>query len=315
MCTSTGSKPARSNTAAISRWLFTPCSRNTATRGRTPRLTKGAATSSSGENVSDALIPGSSARDALELFVCARRIVAHPLHAIARLRPTTLQSRSIGVEQQCCAAPRTTIRRRCCGAPRSMHVLGEPDRGEPLPHLRNVGFGDLQYRPQFLGEQRRDRIGFARRAEHSNIDVEPAAPGERHLERARPRGRRPIDRDRQRLRRRAATLARYGRNRASRPASSTSGHVSPSCRCVCASALPPRRFAPPPRSTSNSRVRPRSRRSTGVAVLRTSGTGANAETISVIGAVTACSPRASRHCGMHRQAVLADRNRDPQRGT
>ena len=54
--------------------------------------------------------------------------------------------------------------------------------------------------------------------------------------------------------------------------------------------------APPPRSISSSRVRPRSSRSTGVAALRTSGTDANAETINVIGAVTECSPCSSRHC-------------------
>ncbi len=57
----TVSKPARSNTAAISRWLLTPCSRNTATRGRAPRFTYGATTSSAGANVSFARMPGSSA--------------------------------------------------------------------------------------------------------------------------------------------------------------------------------------------------------------------------------------------------------------
>ena len=37
MCTSTASKPARSNAAAISTWPLTPCSRRIATRGRAPR--------------------------------------------------------------------------------------------------------------------------------------------------------------------------------------------------------------------------------------------------------------------------------------
>ena len=38
MCTSTASKPARSNAAAISTWPLTPCSRRIATRGRAPVL-------------------------------------------------------------------------------------------------------------------------------------------------------------------------------------------------------------------------------------------------------------------------------------
>ena len=41
MCTSCGSKPARSSTAAISTWLLTPCSRSTATAGRAPEAIYG----------------------------------------------------------------------------------------------------------------------------------------------------------------------------------------------------------------------------------------------------------------------------------
>ena len=41
MCTSCASKPARSNTAAVSTWLLTPCSRRIATAGRAPRAMYG----------------------------------------------------------------------------------------------------------------------------------------------------------------------------------------------------------------------------------------------------------------------------------
>ena len=48
MCTSTGWKPARRNAAAISTWLFTPCSRRIATGGFAPVLMNGAAGFSAG---------------------------------------------------------------------------------------------------------------------------------------------------------------------------------------------------------------------------------------------------------------------------
>jgi len=50
MGTSTVSKPARSNAAAISIWPLTPCSRSTASRGRAPVAIDAAATSSLGSN-------------------------------------------------------------------------------------------------------------------------------------------------------------------------------------------------------------------------------------------------------------------------
>ena len=64
------------------------------------------------------------------------------------------------------------------------------------------------------------------------------------------------------------------------------GRLAPSSPNTCARAEPPRRFAPAPRSTSSSTVAPRSVRSCGVQVLRTSRTGANAEMINDTGATT-----------------------------
>ena len=82
MCTSSAAKPARSNAAAISIWLLTPCSRRIATRGRAPRAMYGAATSSRGSKRSATESPGSSRRALRRvLLVGALRIVAQALHA------------------------------------------------------------------------------------------------------------------------------------------------------------------------------------------------------------------------------------------
>ncbi len=78
---------------------------------------------------------------------------------------------------------------------------------------------------------------------------------------------------------------------------------------------PPSRFAPAPRSTSNNTVAPRSVRSCGVQVLRTSPTGANAEMISDTGATTDLRCDALAPHRLHRQRILADRNRDAERRT
>ena len=80
MCTSTASKPARSNAAAISTWPLTPCSRRIATRGRAPVAMNGAATSSSGSNVSRGASPGSARSSMPRVFlVGAVGVVAQPL--------------------------------------------------------------------------------------------------------------------------------------------------------------------------------------------------------------------------------------------
>ena len=60
MCTSTAAKPARMKAAAISTWLFTPCSRRIATRGLAPVAMDGAAgCRRAGSNVSSGARPGS----------------------------------------------------------------------------------------------------------------------------------------------------------------------------------------------------------------------------------------------------------------
>ncbi|MNN23709.1 hypothetical protein D3C81_1371140 [compost metagenome] len=60
MCTSMAAKPARSKAAAISTWPLTPCSRSTATCGRTPFLMYGAAMSWLTSKPSLTLRPGLS---------------------------------------------------------------------------------------------------------------------------------------------------------------------------------------------------------------------------------------------------------------
>ena len=101
----------------------------------------------------------------------------------------------------------------------------------------------------------------------------------------------------------------------SRCGSARSGGVAPSSPNTCASAEPPRRFAPAPRSTSNSTVAPRSVRSCGVQVLRTSRDRRERGNDQRHGrdhrlARGALAP----HC-LHRQRILADRNRDAERRT
>src|SRR5215470_14400322 len=62
MCTSCGAKPHASNTAAVSTWLLTPCSRRMATAGRTPRAMNGALMSSSGSKLRPTVRRGCAAQ-------------------------------------------------------------------------------------------------------------------------------------------------------------------------------------------------------------------------------------------------------------
>ena len=77
--------------------------------------------------------------------------------------------------------------------------------------------------------------------------------------------------------------------------SSRSGATLPTARWTWARADPPSRLRPPPRSMSSSVVSPRSVRSSGVKVPRTSRTGAKAVTIKERGAVTLRSSPFSSH--------------------
>ena len=85
MCTSTASKPARSNAAAISTWPLTPCSRRMATRGLAPVPTKAPLFRGIvGKSVGKAGIGG--VEDAVVLLLRALRVVAQRLHAPASSR-------------------------------------------------------------------------------------------------------------------------------------------------------------------------------------------------------------------------------------
>ena len=96
MCTSTASKPARWNAAAISTWPLTPCSRRIATRGRDAARDEAARRCRRRDRRSGAPSrPGSSARDAASvLLVGAGRVVAQRLHRVRRLRPEAAQTRA-----------------------------------------------------------------------------------------------------------------------------------------------------------------------------------------------------------------------------
>ena len=113
MCTSTASKPARSNATAISTWPLTPCSRRIATRGRAPVAMYGAATSSAGSNV-ELRAAGRARRSGARHRAPRRRIgvVAQALHRV-RDRPP-------GIEQ-------------LLPAPFGQRLAAERARGSPAP--------------------------------------------------------------------------------------------------------------------------------------------------------------------------------------
>ena len=142
MWTSTASKPARVNAAAISIWPLTPCSRRIATRGRAPRAMYGAAMSAAAiERAAAAVSPASPRSMRVRvLLVGARRVVAAARDLVRDVRPARAQLAARRVDQvlaargrRGCASPcdraadrvepcnageRTSSRRRRCSAVR-----------------------------------------------------------------------------------------------------------------------------------------------------------------------------------------------------
>ena len=97
-----------------------------------------------------------------------------------------------------------------------------------------------------------------------------------------------------------------------RSGSSTSGASFPVCPKTCARIEPPSRLRPPARSTKTRSVAPRSVRSCGVQVARTSSQGAKAETTSESGATTAFLTPVLLPRRAHRHRVLADGDADAE---
>ena len=136
MWTSTARKPARVNAAAISTWPLTPCSRSTATAGRAPRATNGAAMSSAGSKVNAGARPGSaasairsnswSASAGLSRNACIACVVADH----ARWRSTRDSSRST------VAPRRTRIRPSSVGRADADRVAHRPPRSAPPRAVR-----------------------------------------------------------------------------------------------------------------------------------------------------------------------------------
>ena len=178
MCTSTASKPARSNAAAISICPLTPCSRRIATRGRAPpRARSGAATSSSTSNVVTTDSPGSSlstraacsssAQVRSSRIDCMACVVSDqmPRRMLRRSSNTVRPSR------------RRMTRSPRCDVPERAHRVAQAVAAEHLAHARDVGRAHGEHRAQLLGEQARDRIV----AEAADLDVQADAARERHL--------------------------------------------------------------------------------------------------------------------------------------
>ena len=157
-----------------------------------------------------------------------------------------------------------------------------------------------------------NRCSSAPRRRHPMIDIDAAAAGEHHFAQRREQAAIGTIVIGEHLAVGIQLLDRGEKCAQQLPASSTSGAALPIWPYTCASAEPPRRIAPPPRSIRIKSVSPQSVRNCGVSVLRASATGANADTISDSGAVTSffCPPSLPR--GLHRHRILADRNADAE---
>ena len=220
MCTSHASKPARSNAAAISTWPLTPCSRSTATRGRAPVATNGAATSAPDRTRRSAPGPRSPrVADPRVLLVGGQR--AGRACAASRASAPTIRDggRRAATSRTSDVAARVT-RTRSCVARLADDVRGEPG-GPGLGERRvdRVAPRDLDDRADLLGEQHGERIGrrsrrAARRGRRARRT--PSRRASRTRRRRRRRGRR--ERSRSRSDRTAATSQRERTARGRRPA-------------------------------------------------------------------------------------------------
>jgi len=114
-------EPARSSTAAISSWPLTPCSRNTATRGRAPAPISGAAISAAGRSSTAVTARIALIEQRRQLLVRALRIITQPAHTVgvsdqARRRSPQASSSSVAplriCNRSCAAARRSPVHSR-----------------------------------------------------------------------------------------------------------------------------------------------------------------------------------------------------------
>ena len=243
------------------------------------------------------------------LLVGAGRIVAQRLHRVRRLRPEAAQEAAALLEQQ---LARPAQRHAVVGARRARGArtaAPSPWRAERGDDPIDVGRSDGDHGAQLLGKERRDGIG----AERGEIDVQPDAAGEGHLEQRHQEaavaavvvGGQQAGRvqllDRREEPDQAGRIVEVGRRRAERAVDLRQRRAA---EPILPDAEIDRAAAPsdPPR-----------RAISGVSTRRTSVTGANAVTISDSGAVTAARFVVRLPARAHRERVLADRDGDPER--
>ncbi len=216
----------------------------------------GAAMSTAGSNVSagdEARIAG--VEDPRVLLVDDVRIVAHPLQLVRRRRPGAMQVDARFVEERCPvgADPDAPVGRR-----RADHARGETGGREARQHrgaIRGTDLDDGARAPRRTAPRADRRRPRRARCRGRSATRTPFRQASRTARRRRCR-------DRRAARPSAASACTAAKNAASRAGSSTSGASSPSWPYTCASADPPRRRLPRPRSIQTSTVSPPSRDST-----------------------------------------------------
>ena len=312
MCTSTASKPARSNAAAISTWPLTPCSRRIAIAGRAPVAMNGAATSSAGSKVSARREARDRRRRAIRVvfLVGAVRVVAQPLQRVRGRRPRAVQVDARLVEQH--------ARRRAAMRTRSSGVGRADRRARARPAAASRARTRSRVARRAPAPPRPAPRRTARRAASPATSVElerrgrsaPRTP----FRRASRTGRRRRGRDTRAAGRRGAAPAPPRRTR----------RAAPDRRGPGARRRAGRRPAPAPsrrgdaarrrgRSTA-ARSSPRSARSSGVSVAPRIGAPARTPRRSATPARSPpCRAAAVAPRRAHRHRVLADRDADAER--
>ena len=198
MCTSTDSKPARSNAAAISTWPFTPCSRRMATRGRASVETENGFGIEGQSNRK----PGIVRLDDAVVFLARARPGCRAASACGSVVSLQMRCRwsRLAVNTRPVVARDADLVARVELAD-DVRVLAEAGRAQRRHHPVAVGGADLQHRAELLGEQRVQRevlqppgellVGVAlegvdvvrRGIEGERVEAEghAAVAGERHL--------------------------------------------------------------------------------------------------------------------------------------
>ena len=266
MVTSHGSKPARWKAAAISRSPLEPSSRRIATADLAAALEDRRRASPAGSK--DRAKAG--ARRCLSPACSSATCAGSP--AAGRARTTSPPRGRAGRAGRPRARARRRARIRTAGSARVRPIAthGTSLSANTASAASRSSESTSSDQAQLLGEQDRDRVG--RRRLGVEVDVDPAVAGERHLEQGRDQPA-VAERSWPALTRRSASSSWTASNaRASRPGSSTSGDSSPTWPKTCASAEPPSRWRPPPRSTSSSTLAAGQRSGPGSRVAVMSGT-------------------------------------------